>query len=105
MNQINSKFGLNSNTLQQITTILAKFTAIDRVVIYGSRAKGNYKNGSDVDLCLFGESIDLHLVYSIIQALDDLLLPYKFDITVYDKISNNELKEHIDRVGIEVHFR
>ena len=105
MNQINTKFGLTSDTVQRIVAVFATFDVIERVVLYGSRAKGNYRSGSDIDLCLFGENIDLRMQYKILQALDDLLLPYQFDLTPYTTITNDELKEHIQRVGIEIFHR
>ncbi|MBS0626813.1 MAG: nucleotidyltransferase domain-containing protein, partial [Verrucomicrobia bacterium] len=46
------RYGLNELTIQKITDVFTKFPSIEKVVLYGSRAKGNYKNGSDIDLCL-----------------------------------------------------
>lgn len=67
--------------------------------IYGSRAKGNYKNGSDIDLTLKGNHLNLSLLNQIANELDDLMLPYTFDLSIYSHISNEALIEHIDRVG------
>lgn len=102
MKQVETKFGLTNQTLQRIIMVLTKFSVIDKAVLYGSRAKGNYKNGSDIDLCLFGKNLDLRQQYRILDALDELFLPYKFDLTVYETITNDELKAHINRVGFEI---
>lgn len=98
-----NQLGLSRDNLQQIITILSTFNMITHAVIYGSRAKGNYKPGSDIDLCLYGANIDLAVQYKIEQALDNLFLPYQFDITVYEKINNIALKKHIKRVGAVIY--
>lgn len=92
------KYGLNDETIKAITDVFAGYEQIEKAVLFGSRAKGTYKNGSDIDICLFGK-IDLLLLQKIELKLDDLLLPYTIDLTVYDNIQNQDLKEHIIRVG------
>ena len=67
--------------------------------MYGSRAKGNYRNGSDIDLTLIGKKLDLSKQFIIETELDDLLLPYKIDLSIYHKIENQDLIDHIKRVG------
>jgi predicted nucleotidyltransferase len=95
------KFGLKEKVIEQINSVFAKFPQVEEVVIYGSRAKGNYKKGSDIDLSLKGTDIDLSLMHTIELEIDDLLLPYTFDISIYDQISNQDVIAHIERVGIE----
>jgi predicted nucleotidyltransferase len=68
-------------------------------VLYGSRAKGNYKNGSDIDLTLKGKNLNLLILGKIDEQLDDLLLPYTFDLSIYHQISNAELLNHMNRVS------
>lgn len=92
------KFGLPNGVLQQIEQKLSHFNNIESAKIYGSRAMGNYWRGSDIDIVLFG-SCENNLG-QIITEMDELPLPYKLDITVYSQITNQELKEHIERVGI-----
>ncbi len=70
------------------------------MVIYGSRAKGTFKPASDIDLTLLGEKLNLTIQYKIENDLDDLMLPYLFDISIFNQISNTDLVEHINRVGI-----
>lgn len=95
------RFGLSEETIKLILGVFVEFPQIEKAVVYGSRAKGNYKNGSDIDICLFGE-INLPLLQRIETKLDDLLLPYAVDLTVYNNIQNQDLKEHIDRVGLKL---
>jgi len=91
--------GLDKETERKIRAVLASFGEIDKAVLYGSRAKGNYKKGSDIDLALFGENLTLKTIYKVHDALDELYLPYTFDLSIYEKIQNRDLKEHIGRVG------
>lgn len=92
--------GLKSETLEKIIPLFKKFPEIEIVVLYGSRAKGTYKNGSDIDLTFKGKNLTLAMLNKIAIELDDLLLPYTFDISLYEKINNPELLAHINRVGI-----
>ncbi len=98
MNDI-SDLGLTSSDLERIKLIFKHHLEIDKVIIYGSRAKGNYKEYSDVDITLLGDMIDLTSQHKIESELDDLLLPYKFDVSTFHKIKNVDLIEHIMRVG------
>jgi predicted nucleotidyltransferase len=93
------KYGLSENTILKITHILEQFPVVEKAIIYGSRAKGNFKQSSDIDITLKGSNIDLQLLSRIILKLDDLLLPYKFDLSIYNHIANRELLDHINRVG------
>ncbi len=96
------KFGLNQQTIQKITDVFLQYKSIKKVIIYGSRAKGTHKIGSDIDLTLKGD-ISLSLLLKIENDIDDLLLPYKVDLSIYDQIDNSSVREHIDRIG-EVFF-
>ena len=92
-------FGLSDEHLKMIIAVLAK-TPITKAVIFGSRAKGNYKPNSDIDIAVFvGDDI----INKISTELDELPTPYKFDIIAYETIQNQDLKEHIDRVGKEIY--
>jgi predicted nucleotidyltransferase len=94
-----SRFGLDADTIQKVDAVFKKFSAIKTVIIYGSRAKGNYRNGSDIDITLKGENLDLNLLHEVSLQIDNLLLPYSFDISLFHQIDNPELKDHINRVG------
>lgn len=93
------KFGLSEDTILKINAVFENFPQIEKVIIYGSRAKGNYKNGSDIDLTLTGEDLNLTLINKIETEIDELLLPYTFDISIYHQLENPELISHIERVG------
>ncbi len=93
------QYGLKNDNIEKIKAIFAQFSQIEQVILYGSRAKGNFKIGSDIDLALVGKNINLQLLNKIDLSLDDLLLPYTFDILIYRQIKNTELLEHINRVG------
>lgn len=93
------KYGLPEDTVNQINRVLTRFPEVSRAVLYGSRAKGNHKPGSDIDLTLFGD-ISWELCASIADALDDLLLPYSIDLSVFALLNHPELEAHIQRVGL-----
>lgn len=91
--------GLTPDVWQQIFRVFQSFPAVEEVVLYGSRAKGNYRPGSDIDLTLKGEGLTLKILNKISNSLDDLLLPYTFDLSIFAQIDNNDLVDHINRVG------
>lgn len=93
------QYGLSQETIQKINLILKNFKEVQEAILYGSRAKGNYKPGSDIDITLRGEGIDLHLLNKISLHLDDLFLPYIFDFSIYTHINNQDLIQHIQRIG------
>lgn len=93
-----SRFGLNQKTIDDIHQVLSHFSGITKAVLYGSRAKGNYRNGSDIDLTLMGDLTHQDLNRIEIQ-LEDLLLPYTIDLSLFRDIDNPELIAHIQRVG------
>jgi len=95
-------YGLKEQAIERIQEVFSKFKEIETAILYGSRAKGNYKNGSDIDLtfkCTPSPENLLHFITKVSLALDDLELPYTFDLSLLDQISNPDLLEHIDRVG------
>lgn len=93
-------YGLKQKHIDAITSVFQLHAFIEQAVLYGSRAKGNFSNGSDIDLSLKGEGITLTRLLKIETKLDDLLLPYKIDLSIFGKIESKELIAHIERVGI-----
>jgi uncharacterized protein len=92
--------GLPQGTVNRITGVLERFPEVDQAILFGSRAKAAHKPGSDIDLALIGTGLDWRVVGKIYDALDDLLLPYRFSLVVYDTNTNFEVAAHIQRVGI-----
>lgn len=99
------KYGLPERTVEQICAVLAQYPDVDRAVLYGSRAKGNHRPGSDIDLTLYGPGLTAKLCATITEALDDLLLPYTIDLSVFSELKHPELEAHIQRVGVVFYER
>lgn len=93
------EFGLSDATLATVRGILERHPGVEQAIVYGSRAKGNYKNGSDIDLTLIGAGLDFDTLGSIAGDLDDSDIPYKVDLSILANITNPNLVEHIQRVG------
>ena len=94
------KFGLKENVIERISHVFSTAEQVEEAILYGSRAKGNFKNGSDIDIVLKGKGLTLQVMNQIGTGLDDLLLPYMFDVSVYSRISDPDLLDHIRRVGV-----
>ncbi|MBU0701816.1 restriction endonuclease subunit S [bacterium] len=99
------KYGLTKTTIESICAVFAHFSEIEKAILYGSRAKGNFKTGSDIDLTLFGEALTSDLCSTIASELDDLLLPYTIDLSIFDDLNHAKLREHIERVGVVFYER
>ena len=92
--------GLPAATVEKIHEVLSRHTEVGRAILYGSRAKGNYKPGSDIDLALAGSGLAQRIRDRIDEELDDLLLPYEFDLSILGEITHADLLDHIRRVGV-----
>lgn len=92
--------GLSSEIQNKINSIFKKHAKIEKVILYGSRALGNYKNGSDIDLSIYASLLNLKDLLQIQNEIDDLLLPYKVDLSLIHLIDNHQLIDHIKRVGL-----
>ena len=99
------KYGLSDSTVGKICAIFSEFPGIERAILYGSRAKGNYKPGSDIDLTLHGASLTPRLCATIAETLDELMLPYEVDLSLFDSLDSVELREHIARAGVVFYSR
>jgi type I restriction enzyme S subunit len=99
------KFGLPDSTIENIQKVFENNSKIDEVIVFGSRAKGNYKDGSDIDLAAKGRNIDFKDILRLSGQLDDLNLPYTIDLLDYATINDKDLIEHIDIVGIVFYER
>lgn len=94
------QFGLNLKTIQALHSVFSKYTNLQTVLIYGSRAKGNFKDGSDIDLTLIAPEFELSNLLKIENDIEELMLPYKVDLSLFHKIENPNLVDHINRIGM-----
>ena len=99
------KFGLDEETYIKIVSVFSKYEIVNEVIIYGSRVLGTYKTGSDIDLTIKGEAVTLQDLNRILYDLDELMLPYGFDVSIYSRLNNEDLKAHINRVGATFYSR
>jgi uncharacterized protein len=98
-------FGLERDVVDAMGKVFAAYPEVEQVILYGSRAKGSFKPGSDIDLCLVGPDLTLPSLLTIDTELDDLLLPYKIDLSIRDHIDNPQLLAHIQRAGVSFYRR
>ncbi len=97
-------YGLQERDINYILEAVKKYPEIEEVILFGSRAMGNYKKGSDVDLALIGENIDQHTIRRMTDDLNEVYpLPYFFDVVNYHAITNEALQEHINTVGKSIY--
>jgi hypoxanthine-DNA glycosylase len=96
----NMEIGLKDDIVTSLKGIFSSFEFISRVILYGSRAKGNYRPGSDIDLSLVGDQLTINDLNQVSLAIDNLKLPWKADLSIYHQIDNDDLIEHIKRAGI-----
>jgi len=92
-------YGLDEKVIKDLKEIFSKFPAVEKVILYGSRAMGTYRNGSDIDITLLGKNLSIQTIFGIQDEIEELYLPYSFDISIYDRIDNEDLIDHIQRVG------
>ena len=91
--------GLADEQIEQIVRV-AKNAGATKAVVFGSRAKGNWRENSDIDIAVFGDGVNIG---QLVSELDELSMPFKFDVVEYGGISHAPLRDHIDRVGVEIY--
>ena len=99
------KYGLTEEQWDMLSNVFARNPKIGKVILYGSRSKGTYKPFSDVDITLVGDELSVNDLSDTMNAIDDLLLPYMFDVSLYHKLKSPELLNHISRRGVVVFKR
>jgi len=97
-----TSYGLPTEALTQILELLESEAAVQGVILYGSRALGRQRPGSDLDLCLVAPTLGLGELLQLHARLDDLLLPWSIDLQLHHQIDHPALLDHIDRVGIKL---
>lgn len=95
----NTKFGLSQWTIGDLTSVFRRYPNVSRVLLFGSRAKGDYRAGSDIDLAVVGDGIGDEEMMRMRCDIDDLGLLYGVDLLCYDKVGGTPIASHIDRVG------
>lgn len=98
-------YGLPPQVLARLNAVFRRWPQVDRVILYGSRAKGNFRSGSDIDLCLEANRMKIHDLLKLRGEIDDLLLPWKIDLALKHMIESRDLLAHIERVGVPVYER
>ena len=93
--------GLSAEVVDEIRGVVSRFPVVMEARIFGSRAKGNFKRYSDVDIAIFGD-FGVDVVMELRDELEELYVIYRFDVVHYDTLKNCDLREHIDRVGINL---
>lgn len=96
---MSGQFGLDESVIRQLGDVFKQYEAIEIVIVYGSRAKGTYSIGSDIDLTIKGPTLTTSDLFQIENHIDDLLLPFKVDLSLFHQIENQNLIDHIERVG------
>ena len=93
------KFGLSDTVIKELQDVFRRYTNIEKVLIFGSRSKGNFREGSDIDLAVIGKGVDYNQLLSILCEIEDLELLYSVDLIDYNKKKGTPIGDHIDRVG------
>ncbi len=95
------KYGLSTRTRQELAKVFSRYPEVEEAVLYGSRAKGTYRNGSDIDLTLNGSAELTHTIVSrIANDFYEGPLPYKIDLSIFNKLRNPEMVAEIQRDGV-----
>ena len=99
------RFGLSQDAIREIQGVLALYPEVEKAILYGSRALGTFKPGSDIDLTLTGENLTHNHLLGIMSDLDDLLLPWMIDLSLLTDLDHPELRWHIEREGQTLYER
>ncbi len=100
MLNFSSDYGLPEDALKRICQVFQQFPQINKVIIFGSRAKGNFRNTSDIDMTIAESSVSFTDFLRLAGRLDDLMLPWKIDLSILQQIDNPALVEDIAQTGI-----
>jgi predicted nucleotidyltransferase len=101
----NRQFGLLRKDIDSLISILRTNTKVDKIILFGSRAKGNFDPGSDIDIAIKGQLLKLDDILESKVRIENLSLPYKIDLIIYESINEPDLISHIDRVGVSLFER
>lgn len=96
-------FGLSEHIINKLVNLFDKNDQVEEAILFGSRAKGNYREGSDIDIALKGNKLTLKTLKKIEVQIDQLFLPYEVNLVLYHYINNPVLSDHIESVGISIY--
>ncbi len=100
------KFGLDEKVIEEIVKVIANYAEVEKAVIFGSRARGDYRDGSDIDIALFGNSLTHSINTNIFYEIDNLYIVYKVDLINFNSLEKEDkLKENILREGVEIYAK
>lgn len=103
---IMKKFGLDEKVIEEIVKVIANYAEVEKAVIFGSRARGDYRDGSDIDIALFGNSLTHSINTNIFYEIDNLYIVYKVDLINFNSLEKEDkLKENILREGVEIYAK
>lgn len=97
--------GISETIMAEITSVFSNFPEVEKAVLFGSRAKGNFYEGSDIDIAVFGENLNFKQILDLSIKLDSVGLLQAIDLVHFEKIKEPELKKHIERVGVQIYDR
>jgi uncharacterized protein len=97
------QYGLSDEVIKKIQQIFTENNVVEKVILFGSRAKGNFKQGSDIDLAIIGNKIGMQEIVALKTALEKINLPIEFDLINFKTIAESALIEHIERVGVAIY--
>jgi|AntRauTorckE6833_2_1112554.scaffolds.fasta_scaffold00789_5 predicted nucleotidyltransferase len=100
---VNSSYGLTDRDLQTITDIFTRYPQIKTVQLFGSRAKGTFHPGSDIDLAIMNKDVPQKIMLQLKSEFSESSLPYFVDLVYYPEIESDALREHIERVGVLIY--
>lgn len=99
------KFGLEQHIIDKLIAVFEQNSKVDKALVFGSRAMGNYRPDSDIDIALKGQDLNTDDIIAMSVAFEEKGITHKIDLINYDTIKEPDLKEHIDRVGLELYSR
>ena len=99
------QYGLTDIELSKLLGAITESPEVEEIILYGSRARGNYRRYSDIDLTLTGESLERRTLYRILERIDDLLLPYEIDLSIKAELDYQPLLDEINTEGITIYKR
>ena len=100
MTRERNRFGLTVRDMQVLKSVFTKYPSVKSIVVFGSRAKGTYSTGSDIDLAIMDNLDSDETLRKIKNDFEDSPLPYFVDLVSYPCLNDSRFKEHIDRVGV-----